>query len=78
MLPGTTAVHSLLADVKELVPEFYCSPEFLLNANRFGLGVKQARGRGCVVEGGCSAVRCSSVKRDRKAAPEKPPAAISG
>ncbi|PRW34047.1 BEACH domain-containing lvsC isoform X1 isoform B [Chlorella sorokiniana] len=29
------------ADVKELVPEFYCSPEFLLNANRFALGVKQ-------------------------------------
>lgn len=31
-----------LTDVKELVPEFYCSPEFLLNANRFALGVKQA------------------------------------
>ena len=74
---GTTAVRSLLADVKELVPECYCNPEFLLNANRFGLGVKQARGRGCVVEGGCSEGRRSSIKRGRKAAPEKPPAANS-
>lgn len=31
------------ADVKELVPEFFSSPEFLLNSNRFALGVKQAR-----------------------------------
>ncbi len=29
-------------DVKELVPEFYSSPEFLLNSNRFSLGMKQA------------------------------------
>lgn len=29
------------ADVKELTPEFYYQPEFLLNANGFDLGTKQ-------------------------------------
>ena len=29
------------ADVKELIPEFYCLPEFLLNMNKFNLGKKQ-------------------------------------
>lgn len=29
------------ADVKELIPEFYYMPEFLVNSNNFNLGVKQ-------------------------------------
>lgn len=31
-----------MADVKELIPEFFYQPEFLLNANRFDLGRKQS------------------------------------
>ncbi|EDQ92635.1 uncharacterized protein MONBRDRAFT_13989 [Monosiga brevicollis MX1] len=30
------------ADVKELIPEFFCLPEFLVNCNRFDLGIKQS------------------------------------
>ena len=30
-----------MADVKELIPEFFYLPEFLVNSNRFDLGVKQ-------------------------------------
>ncbi|XP_064458168.1 WD repeat and FYVE domain-containing protein 3-like isoform X2 [Ornithodoros turicata] len=30
-----------MADVKELIPEFFYLPEFLLNSNRFDLGAKQ-------------------------------------
>ena len=33
----------LPADVKELVPEFYCQPEFMRNADGFDLGAKQVR-----------------------------------
>ena len=29
------------ADVKELIPEFYCLPEFLENSNDFDLGERQ-------------------------------------
>lgn len=32
------------SDVKELVPEFFCQPEFLLNSNGYYLGVKQEGG----------------------------------
>ncbi|ORX99376.1 beach-domain-containing protein [Basidiobolus meristosporus CBS 931.73] len=32
-------------DVKELIPEFFYMPEFLTNANRFDLGVKQTGAR---------------------------------
>ena len=35
------AVMESTADVKELIPEFYCLPEFLENANGFDLGVRQ-------------------------------------
>ncbi|KAJ8919114.1 hypothetical protein NQ315_012099 [Exocentrus adspersus] len=31
-----------MADVKELIPEFFYLPEFLLNSNQFDLGVKQS------------------------------------
>ena len=30
-----------MADIKELIPEFFYLPEFLVNNNRFDLGVKQ-------------------------------------
>ena len=33
-------LHST-SDVKELVPEFYYQPEFLLNSNNFNLGTRQ-------------------------------------
>ena len=29
--------------MKELIPEFYSQPEFLLNSNGFDLGCKQVR-----------------------------------
>ena len=29
-------------DVKELIPEFFCQPEFLVNMNRLDLGILQA------------------------------------
>uniref|UniRef100_A0A3P9J0T7 WD repeat and FYVE domain containing 3 n=1 Tax=Oryzias latipes TaxID=8090 RepID=A0A3P9J0T7_ORYLA len=35
-----------MADVKELIPEFFYLPEFLLNSNNFDLGQCQARGSG--------------------------------
>ena len=31
-----------MADVKELIPEFFYLPDFLVNANRFDLGCKQS------------------------------------
>ena len=34
------------ADVKELTPEFFYQPEFLLNSNRFTLGQRQVGLRG--------------------------------
>merc|ERR1711988_1431616 len=30
------------SDVKELIPEFFCLPEFLANSNRFDMGIKQS------------------------------------
>ncbi len=30
-----------MADLKELIPEFFYLPEFLVNSNRFDLGFKQ-------------------------------------
>ena len=35
------SVMESTADVKELIPEFYCLPEFLENSNGFDLGVRQ-------------------------------------
>jgi hypothetical protein len=49
----------LPADVKELVPEFYCQPEFMRNADGFDLGAKQVRwpeGRG----------QCGAAKQRRR------------
>ena len=42
-LPATweNCLHSS-SDVKELTPEFYHQPEFLLNSNGFNLGTQQA------------------------------------
>ena len=37
-----SASKNNMADVKELIPEFFYLPEFLLNANRFDLGRKQS------------------------------------
>lgn len=37
-----SAARNNMADVKELIPEAFYSPEFLLNSNRFELGVKQS------------------------------------
>lgn len=31
-----------MADIRELVPEFYCLPDFLLNNNKLDLGVQQS------------------------------------
>lgn len=31
-----------MADIKELIPEFFYLPEFLLNSNKFDLGIKQS------------------------------------
>ncbi|CAJ0587641.1 unnamed protein product, partial [Mesorhabditis spiculigera] len=36
-----SAAKNNMADVKELIPEFFTLPELLLNNNRFDLGVKQ-------------------------------------
>lgn len=36
-----SASRQNMADVKELIPEFYYLPEFLENSNRFDLGTKQ-------------------------------------
>jgi len=37
----TSASHHNMADVKELIPEFFYLPEFLVNSNSFDLGFKQ-------------------------------------
>jgi hypothetical protein len=37
----TSASHDNLQDVRELIPEFYCLPEFLTNSNHFGFGTTQ-------------------------------------
>ena len=36
-----SAAQLNMADVKELIPEFFYLPDFLVNANRFDLGCKQ-------------------------------------
>jgi len=36
-----SAAKNNMADVKELIPEFFSLPEFLCNSNNFDLGVKQ-------------------------------------
>ena len=36
-----SAAHTNMADVKELIPEFFYLPEFLTNHNKFELGTKQ-------------------------------------
>lgn len=36
------------SDVKELTPEFYHQPEFLLNSNGFELGTQQVGSHACV------------------------------
>ena len=36
----TNVLHNS-SDVKELIPEFYYHPEFLLNANNFDFGARQ-------------------------------------
>lgn len=36
-----SASGSNMADIKELIPEFFYLPEFLSNSNCFDLGVKQ-------------------------------------
>lgn len=36
-----SAAQNNTADVRELIPEFFYLPEFLVNSNRFDLGVKQ-------------------------------------
>ena len=37
-----SAAQLNMADVKELIPEFFYLPDFLVNANRFDLGCKQS------------------------------------
>jgi WD repeat and FYVE domain-containing protein 3 len=37
-----SASRNNMADVKELIPEFYYLPEFLINSNKFDLGKKQS------------------------------------
>lgn len=37
----SASVHNM-ADVKELIPEFFYLPDFLVNANNFELGAKQS------------------------------------
>lgn len=36
-----SAAKNNMADVKELIPEFFYLPEMFVNANNFDLGVKQ-------------------------------------
>lgn len=36
-----SAAKNNVADVKELIPEFFCLPEFLSNSNNYDLGIKQ-------------------------------------
>lgn len=38
----TSAAKHNMADLKELIPEFFYLPEFLVNSNRFDLGTKQS------------------------------------
>ena len=35
----SSASHNNMADVKELIPEFFYLPDFLLNTNKFDLGI---------------------------------------
>lgn len=37
-----SAAKNNMADVKELIPEFFYLPDLLMNANKFDLGVKQS------------------------------------
>lgn len=37
-----SAAKNNMADIKELIPEFFFLSDFLLNANRFDLGIKQS------------------------------------
>ncbi|XP_054166813.1 WD repeat and FYVE domain-containing protein 3-like [Oppia nitens] len=37
-----SAAKNNMADLKELIPEFFYLPEFLINSNRFDLGIKQS------------------------------------
>ena len=37
----TSASKHNMADLKELIPEFFYLPEFLINSNKFDLGIKQ-------------------------------------
>ncbi|XP_065652118.1 WD repeat and FYVE domain-containing protein 3 isoform X2 [Hydra vulgaris] len=37
-----SASHSNMADIKELIPEFFYLPDFLINSNNFDLGTKQS------------------------------------
>lgn len=39
--PLPTSSPQNTSDVKELIPEFYYQPEFLLNSNRFHFGIRQ-------------------------------------
>ena len=39
------AAMTNMADLKELVPEFYCNPEFLLNSSNLPLGQQQSGAR---------------------------------
>lgn len=36
-----SAAKNNVADVKELIPEFFCLPEFFINLNNYDLGIKQ-------------------------------------
>ena len=40
------SLYSNMNDVKELIPEFFYMPEFLVNMNRFDLGKLQSGGGG--------------------------------
>ena len=40
-----SAISTSMSDVKELIPEFYYLPEFLINVNKFDLGKLQDKSR---------------------------------
>ncbi|KXL51468.1 hypothetical protein M433DRAFT_150591 [Acidomyces richmondensis BFW] len=40
----SSASRDNMSDVRELTPEFFCLPEFLININQYDFGVKQGRG----------------------------------
>ena len=42
---------TLPTDVKELTPEFYCDPAFLLNARRLDFGTRASGAQPCCCEG---------------------------